>query len=108
MCLVPESDIKKDMGVYVGVEDDEEDEDDESETKDDGLGDIWQEMSMALECSKVFYSVSLFMNFYASVSCLYHVFLQLYYVYDMFLIEYRMYETFSLILILRTCYSCKN
>ncbi|XWS67861.1 hypothetical protein CRYUN_Cryun04dG0041300 [Craigia yunnanensis] len=42
-------DIKKDKGVYVGVE---EDVDTQTETEDDGLGDIWKEMSMALEFSK--------------------------------------------------------
>lgn len=44
------ADVEKDKGVYVGVED--EDEDDQA-NRDDGLGDIWQELSMALECSKV-------------------------------------------------------
>uniref|UniRef100_A0A2K2AVF5 Helicase C-terminal domain-containing protein n=1 Tax=Populus trichocarpa TaxID=3694 RepID=A0A2K2AVF5_POPTR len=47
--LTGEPDSKKDKGVYVGVEDDEVD----TEIKDDGLGDIWKEMSFALECSKV-------------------------------------------------------
>jgi len=37
-------------GFYVGVQEEEEDEFD---TEDDGLGDIWKEMSMAIECSKV-------------------------------------------------------
>ncbi|KAJ6927260.1 hypothetical protein NC651_011362 [Populus alba x Populus x berolinensis] len=46
--LTGEPDSKKDKGVYVGVEDDEVD----TEIKDDGLGDIWKEMSFALECSK--------------------------------------------------------
>ncbi|KAF7841004.1 protein CHROMATIN REMODELING 35-like isoform X1 [Senna tora] len=36
-----------DKGVYIGVQ--EEDIDD---SKDDGLDDIWREMSMAIECSK--------------------------------------------------------
>lgn len=36
-------------GVYVGVQEEE----DEVDTKDDGLDDIWREMSMAIECSKV-------------------------------------------------------
>lgn len=48
--LTGEPDSKKDKGVYVGVEDDEVD----TEIKDDGLGDIWKEMSFALECSKVY------------------------------------------------------
>ncbi|PNT41478.2 hypothetical protein POPTR_004G159000v4 [Populus trichocarpa] len=46
--LAGEPDSKKDNGVYVGVEDDEVD----TEIKYDGLGDIWKEMSFALECSK--------------------------------------------------------
>nr|TKR85073.1 SNF2 domain-containing protein CLASSY 3-like isoform X1 [Populus alba] len=46
--LTGEPDSKKDKGVYVGVEDGEVD----TEIKDDGLGDIWKEMSFALECSK--------------------------------------------------------
>ncbi|XVF45340.1 hypothetical protein PTKIN_Ptkin02bG0198100 [Pterospermum kingtungense] len=47
--LTSEIDIEKDKGVYVGVEEDVENQ---TETEDDGLGDIWQEMSMALEFSK--------------------------------------------------------
>ncbi|KAK8668567.1 hypothetical protein V6N13_106020 [Hibiscus sabdariffa] len=47
--LTSEIDLKKDGGVYVGVE---EDVDIQSENGDDGLRDIWQEMSMALEISK--------------------------------------------------------
>lgn len=47
--LTSEIDIKKNKGVYLGVE---EDVDTQTETEDDGLGDIWQEMSMALEFSK--------------------------------------------------------
>ncbi|XP_038995408.1 protein CHROMATIN REMODELING 35-like isoform X3 [Hibiscus syriacus] len=47
--LTSEIDVKKDKGVYVGVEDDV---DTQTENEDDGLGDIWQEMSMALEFSK--------------------------------------------------------
>ena len=49
---VEETDTNKDPGVYVGVEDEESTED------DDGLGDAWMEMSMAIESSKV-----LFMSF---------------------------------------------
>ncbi|KAE8724674.1 isoflavone reductase-like protein [Hibiscus syriacus] len=49
--LTSETDLKKDEGVYLGVE---EDSDTQNENGDDGLGDIWQEMSMALEISKVF------------------------------------------------------
>lgn len=40
--------LKKDKGVYVGVEEDNL----QTETVDDGLGDIWKEMSFALESSK--------------------------------------------------------
>ncbi|XVE93689.1 hypothetical protein REPUB_Repub01dG0215800 [Reevesia pubescens] len=47
--LTSEIDLKKDKGVYVGVE---EDVDTQTEIEDDGLGDIWKEMSMALEFSK--------------------------------------------------------
>lgn len=44
----------KDKGVYVGTEDDMQEESDElSDTNSDGLGDIWNEMTVALECSKV-------------------------------------------------------
>ncbi|KAL6218503.1 hypothetical protein ACLB2K_011713 [Fragaria x ananassa] len=43
---VEETDTNKDPGVYVGVEDEESTED------DDGLGDAWMEMSMAIESSK--------------------------------------------------------
>lgn len=39
-------------GVYVGVEDDEEDIED-SDVNDDGLQDIWREMTVVMECSKV-------------------------------------------------------
>ncbi|KAJ4716575.1 protein CHROMATIN REMODELING 35-like [Melia azedarach] len=44
-----EIEVEKDKGIYVGVE---EDGDDQTKTEDDGLGNIWQEMSMALEISK--------------------------------------------------------
>lgn len=46
--LTGEPDITKDKGVYVGVEEDEVD----TGIEDDGLGDIWKEMSFALESSK--------------------------------------------------------
>lgn len=36
-------------GVYIGVQ---EEEDQQVHTEDDGLEDIWKEMSMAIECSK--------------------------------------------------------
>ncbi|KAF2301897.1 hypothetical protein GH714_030254 [Hevea brasiliensis] len=39
-----------DKGVFVGAE--EFDDNDLSKREDDGLGDIWNEMSLALECSK--------------------------------------------------------
>lgn len=42
-----------DKGVYVGVEDDEEESED-SDVNDDGLQDIWREMNVAMEFSKVF------------------------------------------------------
>ncbi|ONH91042.1 hypothetical protein PRUPE_8G090000 [Prunus persica] len=45
-----ETKIKNDPGVYVGVEDDDNHQTDTEE--DDGLGDIWNEMSMALESNK--------------------------------------------------------
>ncbi|XP_030549550.1 protein CHROMATIN REMODELING 35-like [Rhodamnia argentea] len=47
--LNTETETEKDKGVYVGV-----DNEDDHLTKvvDDGLGDIWTEMTMALECSK--------------------------------------------------------
>jgi len=41
----------RDKGVYIGVE---EQEDLQVDTADnEGLEDIWKEMSMAMECSKV-------------------------------------------------------
>ncbi|KAM3695383.1 hypothetical protein ACJW31_07G127400 [Castanea mollissima] len=43
-----ELEIKKEKGEYVGIED----EDNQPDAEDDGLEDIWKEMSMALECSK--------------------------------------------------------
>lgn len=43
-----ELEIKKEKGEYVGIED----EDNHPDAEDDGLEDIWKEMSMALECSK--------------------------------------------------------
>ncbi|WVZ03503.1 hypothetical protein V8G54_024309 [Vigna mungo] len=50
-------------GIYVGVQEEEEDE---LNTEDDGLGDIWKEMSMAIECSK--YKVKRSTRTYASDS----------------------------------------
>nr|GMD09978.1 protein CHROMATIN REMODELING 35-like [Ipomoea batatas] len=41
----------KDKGMYVGVEDDSETEDG-NDANFDGLDDIWNEMSFAIECSK--------------------------------------------------------
>ncbi|KAK4562623.1 hypothetical protein RGQ29_005218 [Quercus rubra] len=46
-----ELEIKKEKGVYVGVEDEDNYQ---TETEIDGLQDLWKEMSMALECSKNF------------------------------------------------------
>ncbi|MCD7457503.1 hypothetical protein HAX54_035229 [Datura stramonium] len=48
--LAGEAEIEKDKGVYVGVQDDEID--DGAEQPDEGLTDIWNEMSFALEFSK--------------------------------------------------------
>ncbi|KAJ8526878.1 hypothetical protein K7X08_029355 [Anisodus acutangulus] len=50
--LAGEAEIEKDKGVYVGVQDDDE-IDDGAEESDEGLTDIWNEMSFALEFSKV-------------------------------------------------------
>lgn len=44
---------KKDKGVYVGVEEDEDEVSEQANSEDDGLGDIWNDMQMALECAKV-------------------------------------------------------
>ncbi|PHT59084.1 hypothetical protein CQW23_01447, partial [Capsicum baccatum] len=49
--LVGETRIEKDKGVYLGVEDDDE-IDDGVEQPDEGLTEIWNEMSFALEFSK--------------------------------------------------------
>ncbi|CAN1320156.1 Protein CHROMATIN REMODELING 35 [Linum perenne] len=49
ICSDKKLDIKEDEGTYVGVTDDDNDH---AETEDDGLGDIWQEMNLALECAK--------------------------------------------------------
>lgn len=61
-------------GIYVGVQEEEEDE---LDTEDDGLGDIWKEMSMAIECSKVSYLNLLY--FFNNNNCLwqlvYHLFI---------------------------------
>lgn len=52
--LVAETLIEKDKGTYIGVEDSLTDEDDQQlYNNDDGLGDIWQEMSFAMESCKV-------------------------------------------------------
>ena len=40
-----------DKGVYIGVQEVEDHQGDTAD--DDGLEDIWKEMSMAIECSKV-------------------------------------------------------
>ncbi|CAN4107511.1 unnamed protein product [Withania somnifera] len=49
--LAGEAEIEKDKGVYVGVQEDDE-IDDGAEQPDEGLTDIWNEMSFALEFSK--------------------------------------------------------
>ena len=45
-----EGDIEKDKGAFIGFQ---EEDDPQAGDKDDGLDDIWREMSMAIECSKV-------------------------------------------------------
>jgi len=52
-------------GVYVGVLEEEEDDID---IEDDGLEDIWKEMSMAIECSKVSYLNLLYFSIIIVVS----------------------------------------
>lgn len=47
-----ETEVRKDKGQYVGVEDDML-EDEQFDDNCDGLADIWTEMTFALECSKV-------------------------------------------------------
>ncbi|KAA8546009.1 hypothetical protein F0562_020540 [Nyssa sinensis] len=48
-----ETELRKDKGVYVGIEDMEIEESDHQTNPDyDGLADIWKEMTFALECSK--------------------------------------------------------
>lgn len=53
ICLAGETN-ERNKGVFVGVE--EYDYNSQSKTEDDGLGDIWKEMSVALECTKVLIS----------------------------------------------------
>ncbi|KAL8556149.1 hypothetical protein ACS0TY_003804 [Phlomoides rotata] len=49
-----ETEVEKDKGEYVGTDDEMQDENDElSDANADGLDDIWNEMKVALECSKV-------------------------------------------------------
>lgn len=48
-----ETGFTKDKGEYVGT-DDLEESDESSDTNSDGLGDIWNQMTVALEGSKVF------------------------------------------------------
>lgn len=48
----------KDKGIFVGVEDDEDDNE-HCDAKDDGLDDIWKEMTFAMECSKVLFCISI-------------------------------------------------
>lgn len=52
--LVAETSIEKDKGTYIGVEDSlTDDEDQQLYNNDDDLGDIWQEMTFAMESCKV-------------------------------------------------------
>lgn len=50
--LAIETEVRKDKGQYVGVEDDMV-EDEQFDDDCDGLADIWTEMTFAMECSKV-------------------------------------------------------
>ncbi|KAK1402692.1 SNF2 domain-containing protein / helicase domain-containing protein [Heracleum sosnowskyi] len=51
--LAAETSIEKDKGTYIGVEDSFTDEEDQQLYKnDDDLGDIWQEMTFAMESCK--------------------------------------------------------
>ena len=52
-----ETETNKDPGVYVGVEDEQS-----TEEEDDGLGDAWMEMSMAIESSKVLFRFFLYIS----------------------------------------------
>lgn len=54
-----DAEIKRDRGVYVGVD---EESDSENGIVDDGLEDIWNEMSMGLEFSKVSLDRSIAIN----------------------------------------------
>ncbi|CAA0807648.1 SNF2 domain-containing protein / helicase domain-containing protein [Striga hermonthica] len=47
---VEQTESTRDKGEYVGT--DEEDSEDPSDTNSDGLGEIWNDMTFALECSK--------------------------------------------------------
>ncbi|KAG8368202.1 hypothetical protein BUALT_Bualt15G0020700 [Buddleja alternifolia] len=47
-----ENEAANDKGEYIGTEDDTLEENELSDTNSDGLGDIWNEMTVALECSK--------------------------------------------------------
>ncbi|KAL9675476.1 hypothetical protein QQ045_003678 [Rhodiola kirilowii] len=42
----------KEKGEYVGTEEESECDEDNQHVEDDGLGDMWNEMSLAIECSK--------------------------------------------------------
>lgn len=50
-------------GKYVGTEEDAEFDEDNQHLEDDGLGDMWNEMSLAIECAKVTLSTSLMLYF---------------------------------------------
>ena len=45
-----EDDIEKDKGAFIGFQ---EEDSPQADARDDGLEDIWREMSMAIKCSKV-------------------------------------------------------
>lgn len=68
--LSSETGIKNHPGIYVGVEDDGDYQTDVEE--DDGLGDIWNEMSMGLETNKVSFMYILYYN--NMFLCYVHVF----------------------------------
>ncbi|KAK6159502.1 hypothetical protein DH2020_006816 [Rehmannia glutinosa] len=50
--VASETEFPKDKGVYVGTDEDMLEDNQLSDTNSDGLGDIWNEMTVALECSK--------------------------------------------------------
>lgn len=71
--LSSETGIKNHPGIYVGVEDDGDYQTDVEE--DDGLGDIWNEMSMGLETNKVsFMYILYYNNMFLCYVCMYFMF----------------------------------